>query len=129
MKLTKSHLKEIIREVIKEETVDTVSLKKLIGARIEKLNANDLRGLTQALSQGGDPGDTEDYMRDLLKKVAVTATPGGIQRAMSQFDNLYNQIMGPLDDPDYGFILLPAAKVKAAAKKLILRLATIAVGK
>ena len=126
MKLTKSHLKEIIKEVIKEEAVATVSLKKLIGDRVANLKANDLYGLTTALSQAGDPGDTEDYIRGILKKVAVTATPGGIQRAMKQFDDLYGKIMGPLDDPDYGFAHLPAEKVKAAARKLILRLATIA---
>ena len=128
MKLTKPQLTQIIREVINEEA-DTISLKKLIGDRVEKLTANDLRWLTKALSQGGDPGDTEEGVEKLLKKVAATATPGGIQKAMNQFDNLYEKIMGPLDDPDYGFILLPASKVKAAAKKLVLRLAYIAVGK
>lgn len=129
MKLTKPQLTQIIREIIKEEALDTVSLKKIIGDRVEKLSANDLRYLTKALSQGGDPGDIEDGVTALLKKVAATATPGGIQKAMKQFDNFYEKIMGPLDDPDYGFVLLPASKVKAAAKTLVLRLAYIAVGK
>jgi hypothetical protein len=130
MKLTKSELTQIIREIINEEAVDSGSLQKHIEDSVAKLNANDLRGLSKALSQGGDPGDDEMYVTKLLKKVTGgNATPVGIKKAMKQFDNLYFKIMGPLDNPDYGFMLLPGEKVREAAKKLILKLATIAVGK
>ena len=130
MKLTKSHLKEIIREVIKEEDE---SSQKTIQTNVENLNYNDLRRLTLSLTTQ-DPADFEPYMKGLIKKVAVTATPDGIKRAMKQLDKLYDQIMGPLDDPEMGFPTAsrtpyaskPSPKVLAAAKKLVLKLATIA---
>jgi len=130
MKLTKPQLTQIIREIINEE-VDTVSLKN----SVEKLTANELHRLTLSLTTQ-DPYDFEEYMKKLLKKVAVTATPAGIKKAMRKLDSLYAQIMGPLDDPEMGFPTAdrtpysskPSPKVLAAAKKLVLRLATIAVG-
>ena len=126
MKLTKSQLTQIIREVINEE--DTISMDKLIGDRIMNMNPAHF----QFLFYPPKPRDSAYYeqVKKLLVKVTGgLATSAGLQKAIKKHDTLWDQIFGRLAEPtEWERERHPRGR-EVHAMVLMQKLATIAVGK
>jgi hypothetical protein len=127
MKLTKSHLKEIIKEVIKEE--DTVSMDKLIRDRIKNLHRQELGWAVRSPSERDYR--YEKYIESLITKVTGgIATKRGIQMAMKQLDKAWTKEFAQLSDPKDWYLYKSQGKTlpkwEPHAERFILALATIA---
>ena len=125
MKLTKSQLTQIIREVINEE--DTISMDKLIGDRIMNMNPAHF----QFLFYPPKPRDSAYYeqVKKLLVKVTGgIATSAGLQKAIKKHDTLWAQIFGGLAEPTSDEDRRPLRRV-IHGRVLLHKLANIAVGK